>query len=492
MKIDLLKIPIIKRLLKLRSFQFIAIYPNLVIFILIILTGLYGIQIGNKNFSIMMVWILWWSALMMLMVPFFSRLWCIICPLPGFGEWAHRRTLTEKKEKRFGLSWSWPKRLDNIWIQNIAFLAFASFQGILITRPWATAYLMLLLFALGFLFALLFKDRAFCRYVCPVSGFIGLYSNFSTLELRIKDKDICMEDIRITAETKRTSLVPRGMRTVEKLREAKPVSWDESHVTCIAGNKDGYGCPWFEYPHIMNRNAYCGLCMECIKTCPYDNIALNIRMGGEDLFVKPWGRIERGFDEAWKSFIMVTLAFLYGLVFMGPYAPLKDMANMVSLGEWSILTIILWASSLLVTPAVFFLFVALSKALSGAKEIPLKRLFINYSYTLVPIGLLAWIAFSIAILFVNGSYLVSVVSDPFGWGWNLLGSKHYPWQPFYSGLMPYAQIFILLSGLYFSIKAAYKISIRTFPTRNQALKGFIPIMAMLTALTIILLWLWVG
>ncbi|MEM4303463.1 MAG: hypothetical protein QW470_07415 [Candidatus Caldarchaeum sp.] len=46
---------------------------------------------------------------------------------------------------------------------------------------------------------------------------------------------------------------------------------------CFKGSENGYGCPWYEFPQNLNRNAYCGLCMECVKTCPLDNIALNLR-----------------------------------------------------------------------------------------------------------------------------------------------------------------------------------------------------------------------
>lgn len=44
--------------------------------------------------------------------------------------------------------------------------------------------------------------------------------------------------------------------------------------------------------------------------------------------------------------------------------------------------------------------------------------------TILP-GLLAWIAFSVPLIFVNGSYIISVISDPFGWGWNLFGTADF-------------------------------------------------------------------
>jgi len=459
-RFDLLKIGIVNRLVKLRSWQFLAQYPNLLFFILVILTGLFGTQVGNKNLSIMFVWILWWAALMLALVPFGGRSWCMICPLPSFGEWVNRGTITGKREKRFGLNLKWPKKLDNIWIQNFAFLSTSMFIGILITRPWATGYLMVLLIATPLILHLVFKDRVFCRYVCPVSGFIGLYSNFSTLELRVRDRKVCLEHVG---------------------------------KECIKGSDKGYGCPWFEFPQNMNRNAYCGLCTQCLKTCPKDNTTLYLRVGGEDLYVEPWHGIKkRGLDEAWKAFIMATLAFLYGVTFMGPFSWLKDMANMVSLQQWGLFAVLVWGSTLAVFPAIYFVFIGLSKLVSRTKEVSLKKLFINYSYTLIPMGLLAWIAFSVAILFINASYIIAVISDPFGWGWDLLGTKHFAWQPFLSGLVPYLQVLILILGLVFALRATVKISMRTFTEKAQAVRASVPVAAMLVGYTVLLLWLWVG
>jgi len=459
-RFDLLKIGIINRMVKLRSWQFWAQYPNLLFFILVILTGIFGTQVGNKNLSIMFVWILWWAALMLALVPFGGRSWCMICPLPSFGEWANRGTITGKREKRFGLNLKWPKKLDNIWIQNFAFLSTSMFIGILITRPWATGYLMVLLIATPLILHLVFKDRVFCRYVCPVSGFIGLYSNFSALELRVRDRNVCLQ---------------------------------HPGKECIKGSDKGYGCPWLEFPQNLNRNAYCGLCTQCLKTCPKDNTTLYLRVGGEDLYVEPWHGIKkRGFDEAWKAFIMATLAFLYGVTFMGPFSWLKDMANMVSLPQWGLFAALVWGSTLAVFPAIYFVFIAISKLVSRTKEVPLKKLFINYSYTLIPMGLLAWIAFSIAIIFINASYIIAVISDPFGWGWDLFGTKHFVWQPLLSGLVPYLQILILILGLIFALRATIKISMRTFTQKAQAVRASIPVAVMLVGYTVLLLWLWVG
>src|SRR5574340_830403 len=79
--------PWLKRLLQMRSFQFLVILPNLFMFYFFLLSALFGTPVGNRNIIIVFVWILWWFFLIVALVPFGSRIWCTVCPLPFFGDW---------------------------------------------------------------------------------------------------------------------------------------------------------------------------------------------------------------------------------------------------------------------------------------------------------------------------------------------------------------------------------------------------------------------
>jgi polyferredoxin len=159
----------------------------------LIISAFIGPQIGNSNFGLLIVWILWWAALMIFLTPIGGRLWCMMCPMPAIGEWLQRKTFTKKKENILNLRKRWPKKLDNIWLQNISFLTVSTFIGILTTRPWVTGLLLfLLVIIIPTITSLIFERRVFCRYICPVSGFIGLYSMVAPIELRVKDRSVCL------------------------------------------------------------------------------------------------------------------------------------------------------------------------------------------------------------------------------------------------------------------------------------------------------------
>jgi hypothetical protein len=420
-------LPWLKKIVRWRSFQFLVILPNFIVFYLFIISSLVGSPVGNRNITIIFVWILWWFVLKAIIVPLGGRIWCTICPLPAPAEWLSRRTLTgvryiqkpfKKLHHRFtGLQKDWPKVMDNIWLQNVLFLALISFGMILITRPIATAFMFLGILLISLILAMIYRRRVFCQYLCPVGGFLGTYSMASMTELRAIDHDIC-----------------------KKHREK----------SCLVGGPNGWACPWKQYIGTMDRNNYCGLCTECIKSCPKDNIGIFIRSFGSD-------RILKGYDEMFNVVIMLVVAIAFSVTMGGPWGIIKDAANVTEsrqIAPFLVYVAIIWTLSLVVFPGIFALVARLANRMAG-RIVSNRVLTLRLAYMLVPIGIFAWIAFSLPMLMVNYSYILNVLSDPLGLGWNLLGTAHYGYKPFYPHWIPLIQGLILLAGLYLGVSRGY-------------------------------------
>lgn len=455
-RIDLLTaIPLLRRVLSSRIFQPTLMLLTLFVFMLVILTGLFGTPAGSRNFGIIFVWIVWWGLLIILLVPFMGRFWCSVCPIPAPGEWLQRRSIVTRRLPALRtLNKRWARRLKNMWLQNFGFLGVALFSVIILTRPAVSAWLLLGFILLGVVLSVFYKNRVFCRYVCPVGGFIGLYSMVSPLEVRVRDPQIC-----------------------------------QTHTTkdCITGNERGYGCPWMVYPGQLNRNIDCGTCMECLRTCPKDNIALNVRPFGTDLQVLKEHRL----DEAYKAFIMLACALVYSVVLLGPWGWLKNWANMASLPHWLIYAAGFLTFVLVLVPGLFGLCSTVSW-LMMRRSPSLRQVFVDYAYTLVPMGLAAWIAFSLGFVLVNGSYALGVLSDPFGWGWNLFGTADVPWSPAAPQIIGFLQTGVLIAGLLFSIQTAYRIARQHIHARRAAFVAMLPISSFLALITLTFLWLYLG
>ena len=427
-RINLLeKFPWLKKILKLRSFHFLVILPNFVVFYLFIVSSLWGSPVGNRNIAIIFVWILWWFVLKAIIVPLGGRIWCMVCPLPAPAEWLSRKSFAAVRyiQKPFktlhhrftGLQKDWPKLMDNIWLQNILFLALISFGIILITRPIATALLFLVILVMSLLLALIYRRRVFCQYLCPVGGFLGTYSMASMTELRAVDLETCKK---------------------------------HKEKSCYAGGPGGWACPWKQYIGTMKRNNYCGLCTECIKSCPKDNVGVFIRPFGSDRKLK-------GYDEMFNVIIMLVVAIVFSVTMSGPWAFIKDAANVTESRQilpFLIYVALIWILALGVFPGIFALVARAARRFAGSQE-DNRTVILRLAYILIPIGIFAWIAFSLPMLMVNYGYILNVLSDPLGLGWDILGTADFPFQPFYPQSIPLIQGIILLSGLYLGLSRGY-------------------------------------
>ncbi len=200
----------------------------------------------------------------------------------------------------------------------------------------------------------------------------------------------------------------------------------------------------------MKRNNYCGLCTECIKSCPKDNVGVFIRPFGSD-------RILKGYDEMFNVVIMLVVAIVFSITMSGPWSVIKDAANVTESRQiipFLIYVALIWVFALGVFPGIFAVAASAARRLAGSQES--NRTFIlRLAYILLPIGIFAWIAFSLPMLMVNFGYILNVLSDPLGLGWDILGTAAFPFQPFYPESIPIIQGIMLLSGLYFGLSRGY-------------------------------------
>ena len=99
---------------------------------------------------------------------------------------------TRYQNRFFGLSLVWPVWLANNWLKLLVFMILATFSTTLVARPRVSGISVLMLLLVPTFMAFVWELRAFCRYVCPVSVFVGPFSRMSTFS----DKKQIPEDLR--------------------------------------------------------------------------------------------------------------------------------------------------------------------------------------------------------------------------------------------------------------------------------------------------------
>jgi len=165
----------------------------------------------------------------------------------------------------------------------------------------------------------------------------------------------------------------------------------------------------------------------------------------------------KGYDEMYNAIIMLVVAIAFSITMGGPWSVIKDAANVTEsrqIGPFLIYVASIWTLALAVFPGIFALVARLANRMAG-NRVSNRTMTLRMAYILVPVGIFAWIAFSLPMLMVNYSYILNVLSDPLGLGWDLFGTAYYPYMPFLPEWIPLIQGLILLAGLYFGISRGY-------------------------------------
>lgn len=296
--LELTRFPRIARLIRSRKFQFFLILPNQIIFWLVIGLGLVGTVVPGLNFGTAITWYLWF-CLVFVMMAVVGRAWCVMCPFGGFAEWIQRATFWKRTQKRLGLGRKMPERLARYgfllsvgafilltWIEEFFNIAGPG-------QPWDTSFMVLGIVVSALIFFLVFERRTFCRYICPLSALIGSVGSMGSVAgFRTKNRDVCLE-----CTTK----------------------------DCMRGGKNGYGCPWYTWPGSADSNAVCGLCSECYKGCPSNNVGLFLQ--------KPLTSVvaptRRRADIAWAVAILWGLVLFQQINALPIYATIDNWLNSV-------------------------------------------------------------------------------------------------------------------------------------------------------------------
>ncbi len=452
---DLLRIPWVNRMLKWRGFQFVMQLPNAIAFALVIIAGIWGTQLGDKNFATVVTWLVWWAVIIFTFL-FLSRTWCMACPLVSIAEWLQRGKLWGVGKRTFSLNRKWPRRLRNFWVPTGFFIVLTwmyLFLG-LASSPLYTALVTIGLFiGPAIVVSLIFERRTFCRYVCPIGGIIGAYSMTAPLELRNRSDEVC--------------------------RSCK-------EKACYRGNDKGYGCPMFIMPQKMETNTYCTMCTECIKTCPNDNISLNVRPFLSDL----WKSKKMGFDVSAIVVILLGVTVFQTLSMVEPWVDASDaMMEATGLGENTVLTLSYLAMAVIAPMLIFGLWSVITRVVGG-NGARLKQVFIGFSFAFLPIALSAHLAHNLVHFFEEGTAAIPVLSDPLGWGWNLLGTANIIPEPLlHAEPLHIVQMTLITIGYLAAVYVGWRVARQTFGKNLRAIAGLAPMLVLMIAFAGLNLWI---
>ncbi len=134
-------------------------------------------------------------------------------------------------------------------------------------------------------------------------------------------------------------------------------------------------------------------------------------------------------------------------------------------------------------------FVKTSQLLGGAAEF--WRLATAYAFSLVPIAFAYQVAHYYTLLLFNGQMVFLQVSDPFGWGWDLLGTADYRMNVAVVGaaFVWYSQVALIVAGHVAAVYVAHAIALQSMGSPRRALRSQYPMLALMIFYTVFSLWL---
>ena len=133
----------------------------------------------------------------------------------------------------------------------------------------------------------------------------------------------------------------------------------------------------------------------------------------------------------------------------------------------------------------------LMMALSGQSQPDSRQLLRLFVFSLLPIALAYHFAHFLGFLLVNGQRFIVLVSDPFGWGWNLFGTAD---AIINIGILSpvfiwYFSILVIIIGHVAGVYLAHVQALRAYPGRRSALLSQVPMLLLMVCYTGASLWI---
>lgn len=140
--------------------------------------------------------------------------------------------------------------------------------------------------------------------------------------------------------------------------------------------------------------------------------------------------------------------------------------------------------------AVYLGFVWLAKLL-GHSQLPLRELALRFGMSLLPIALVYNVTHYFTLIITQGVKIIPLLSDPFGWGWNLFGTARWLRAPIIpdAGWVWHTQVALILIGHIVSVYLAHVEALRIFPTRRAGTLSQLPMLALMMLFTTAGLWI---
>ena len=401
---------------------------------LVIATGFWGDPASIVNFSVAFIWVGWWVGLGYVF-SLVGNLWALLNPWKVLFEWVEGVYGAATRGKKLGLGVRYPYEIG-VTPAIVLFFAFAWIENVYVNAGAPIHLGIMAVFytavSLGGMF--LFGKHTWLHYGDAFAVLYRFLSKFAVTEVRVKDTRLC-SGCDAPCEPDSTGC-----------------------VNCYGCFERGKGAR-----QLNLRVPGAGLAYpETVSITEMAFIVLALSTVTLDGFkeTEAWQRVKEAvLTEAtfYRNDLNTTLALAaFPLIFLGAYLLTCRISNGVS-GD------------------------------TGSTGETARA----YIYSLIPIALAYNVAHFFSFLVIQGQLIVKLISDPFGWGWDLFGTAGWEVQISIvnARLVWFVGVGAIVIGHVAAVYVAHVISIRRSGSRGAALRSQYPMVALMVGYTVVSLWI---
>lgn len=436
-RLDLLRFRVFRAVFASRVFVSGLRGVSVALFLLVVLAGMVGDQSSQLNFAPTFVWVIWWVGFS-LFTALAGNLWPLVNPWRILFEWAD--AIARRLGVREGLEPENPPPAPRgVWPALVFFVAFAWVELVFweSAAPRNIAFFALLYSSVTWLGMSVFGKEVWLRKGEAFSIFFDILSRFAPSETRVSERKVCEE--------------------------------------CAACRED-------------SRARECVNCRECFVRAAPENRELNLRPPAVGLL----GAEPSVSGLAFVVFMLASVTY-DGLLATPLWSSLGFYLSS-TIGSFGVLSSVFYGTlGLFVVPLLFFGlyagFVKLCRMLGGSASF--WRLAGAFAYSLVPIALAYQAAHYFTLLLTDGQNILALVSDPFGWGWNVFGTAGYEVNFGVVGAAGvwYTQVALIVAGHVVAVYLAHVVALRSAKSPKLALRSQLPMVALMVLYTVSSLWI---
>ena len=414
--------------------RFLGLISVFILFISIH-SGLTGTSNAIENFDPVFVWIIWWVGVGYV-VCIVGNIWLVMNPwLVIFNYW----------ERIFGKHMGlvgWPAKFD-AWPSLVLFLLFAWIENVhpASSQPYSLGTLILIYSLLTWGGMILFGKHVWLTHGDPFHVLFNLFARFSATELRINGtKNWC--------------------------------------TRCASGCKENLNLP------------DCVDCYECWENTDSEN---------KEFCLRPWSvGLSRG-ERVTPAIMLFHVTALATVSFDG----------FSETPAWIQIQTVLWPAidplpgsaaatietiGIILGPLIFaavYLYVCglISRMSHGQMtSVDTRRSFV---FSLVPIALAYNLAHYLSFLLITGQELIPLLSDPYGFGWNLFGTSDFKVNiAIIDARVAWIfSVVALVIGHIISVLTAHVIALRKTTSHSIAVRSQYPMLLLMVFYTAVSLWI---